>query len=78
MDAADLVREFDKAAERVFGFTRAEGAGNELAELIIPPALRKKTSARTRALLGGTIRAQSEGLGKGASFVIDLPLNRAD
>ncbi|MDQ2824081.1 MAG: PAS domain S-box protein [Verrucomicrobiota bacterium] len=42
MDAAGLVREFNPAAERVFGFSRAEVLGRELAQLIIPPALREK------------------------------------
>lgn len=42
IDATGRVREFNPAAERVFGFTRAEVVGQELAELIIPPALRGK------------------------------------
>ena len=42
IDAAGRVREFNPAAERVFGFTRAEVIGRELAELIVPPALRAK------------------------------------
>ncbi|CAN5141297.1 hypothetical protein BH20VER2_BH20VER2_01830 [soil metagenome] len=40
MDAAGLVREFNPAAERVFGYSRAEAVGRELAELIVPPPLR--------------------------------------
>ncbi len=42
MDASGRVREFNPAAERVFGFTRAEAVGKELAELVIPPALRER------------------------------------
>ncbi len=42
IDAAGLVREFNPAAEKVFGFTRAEALGKELAELIIPPRLRSR------------------------------------
>src|SRR5436190_11312656 len=42
MDAAGRVREFNPASERVFGFTRAEAIGKELAELIIPPRLRER------------------------------------
>jgi two-component system cell cycle sensor histidine kinase/response regulator CckA len=42
MDAAGVVREFNPAAERVFGYSRAEAVGKQLAELIIPPALRAK------------------------------------
>src|SRR5437868_6586937 len=36
------VLEFNPAAERVFGFTRADAIGKELAELIIPPRMREQ------------------------------------
>ena len=36
------VLEFNPAAERVFGYTRAQAVGQELAELIIPPELRER------------------------------------
>jgi two-component system CheB/CheR fusion protein len=42
MDATGRVREFNPASERVFGFTRAEAIGQELAELIIPPRTRER------------------------------------
>lgn len=42
MDASGRVREFNPAAERVFGFTRDEAIGKELAELIIPPRNRER------------------------------------
>jgi PAS domain S-box-containing protein len=42
IDSTGRVREFNPAAERVFGYTRQEAVGQELAELIIPPALRAK------------------------------------
>lgn len=42
MDATGRVCEFNPAAERVFGFKREEAVGRELAELIIPPALRER------------------------------------
>ena len=42
MDADGRVREFNPAAERVFGFTRAEAVGKELAELIIPERMREQ------------------------------------
>jgi two-component system, chemotaxis family, CheB/CheR fusion protein len=42
MDASGRVQEFNPAAERVFGFTRGEAVGKELAELIIPPRLRER------------------------------------
>jgi PAS domain S-box-containing protein len=42
MDATGQVQEFNPASERVFGFTRTEAVGKELAELIIPPRLRER------------------------------------
>ena len=41
MDEQGRVREFNPAAERVFGYSRSEALGRELAELIVPPALRE-------------------------------------
>jgi PAS domain S-box-containing protein len=41
MDASGIVREFNPAAERVFGYTRDEAVGKELAGLIIPPMMRE-------------------------------------
>ena len=42
MDADGRVLEFNPAAERVFGFTRSEAVGKELAELIIPSRMREQ------------------------------------
>jgi PAS domain S-box-containing protein len=42
MDGGGTVHEFSPAAERTFGYSREDAVGNELAELIIPPALRKR------------------------------------
>jgi two-component system, cell cycle sensor histidine kinase and response regulator CckA len=42
IDAKGCVREFNPAAERVFGFTRAEVVGQELAQLIIPTRMREQ------------------------------------
>lgn len=42
MDASGRVVEFNPAAERVFGFSREEAVGQELAELIIPVPLRER------------------------------------
>jgi two-component system cell cycle sensor histidine kinase/response regulator CckA len=42
MDAQGCVREWNPAAERTFGFSRAEAIGRELAGLIIPPELRER------------------------------------
>ncbi|MDQ4071334.1 MAG: PAS domain S-box protein, partial [Actinomycetota bacterium] len=41
MDHEGRVIEFNAAAERTFGYTRAEAMGREMAELIIPPSLRE-------------------------------------
>jgi len=42
MDTSDGAREFNLAAEHVFGFTRAEAVGHELADLIIPERMRDR------------------------------------
>ncbi|HEY1582814.1 MAG TPA: ATP-binding protein [Chthoniobacterales bacterium] len=42
MDAEGFVREWNPAAERTFGHSRAEAVGRELAALIIPPDLRER------------------------------------
>jgi two-component system, chemotaxis family, CheB/CheR fusion protein len=42
MDATGRVQEFNPASERVFGFSRSEAVGKELAELIVPPRLRER------------------------------------
>ena len=40
MDADGMVIEFNAAAERTFGYTKAEAIGRALDDLIIPPSLR--------------------------------------
>ena len=40
MDDAGLITDFNPAAERTFGYRRAEVLGSELADVIIPPAFR--------------------------------------
>jgi two-component system, chemotaxis family, CheB/CheR fusion protein len=42
MDANGRVLEFNAAAQRVFGYTREQAVGAELASLVIPPALRER------------------------------------
>jgi two-component system CheB/CheR fusion protein len=51
MDAAGRVLEFNPAAERVFGYTRDQAVGQELASLIIPPALRDRHRSGLRRYL---------------------------
>ena len=45
MDADGIVIEFNAAAERTFGYTKAEAIGRALADLIIPPPLRDAHTA---------------------------------
>ena len=42
IDANGRVQEFNPASERIFGLTRSEADGKDLAELIIPPRLRER------------------------------------
>ena len=42
MDQEGIVREWNPASERVFGYPRAEAVGQPLADLIIPPSLRER------------------------------------
>jgi two-component system CheB/CheR fusion protein len=51
MDSTGEIIEFNPAAERVFGYTRAEAVGRELAGLIIPEALRERHRAGLRRFL---------------------------
>ncbi|MEN3368508.1 MAG: hypothetical protein V7609_651 [Verrucomicrobiota bacterium] len=51
MDSSGRVVEFNPAAERVFGFTRADAVGQELAELIIPSSLREMHRAGLKRYL---------------------------
>ena len=44
MDHAGLITEFNPAAERMFGYSRDEAIGRELAELLIPRELRDQPS----------------------------------
>ena len=51
MDATGQIIEFNPAAERVFGHTRAEAVGRDLADLIIPEAFRERHRAGLRRFL---------------------------
>ncbi|MGI8820263.1 MAG: ATP-binding protein [Chthoniobacterales bacterium] len=71
MDADGTVREFNPAAERVFGYGRDEAVGRELAELIIPCSLRE----RHRAGLAHYLRT---GEGPVLGRRIEIPAMRKD
>ena len=51
MDATGQIIEFNPAAERVFGHTRAEAVGRDLADLIIPESFRERHRAGLRRFL---------------------------
>ncbi len=41
-DQHGIIQEFNPAAERTFGYTRAEAVGRDMADLIVAPALRER------------------------------------
>jgi len=71
MDHQGRVIEFNPAAERTFGYDRAEAMGREVADLIIPPALRE---AHRRGLAGYLATGEGPVLGRR----LELPAVRAD
>jgi PAS domain S-box-containing protein len=57
MDHRGIVVEWNPAAERTFGWRASEAVGRELAELVVPPALRERHRAGlARYLAGGEPR----------------------
>ncbi len=83
MDAGGIVRDFNPAAERTFGYGRDEAVGRELAELIIPPDLRAAhRAALARHLETGESRIlgrrlELSGLRKdGSAFPVELTVTR--
>lgn len=71
MDEAGDVTEWNRAAERTFGWTREEAVGRELAELIIPPELREQHRVGLALFL-------SEGHGPVLDRRIELPAQHRD
>ena len=57
MDAAGRIVEFNRAAEEMFGCARAQALGCSLADLIVPPRLRRPTSAGWNACGAAASRA---------------------
>jgi len=60
-DGSGQVVDWSRQAERLFGWTRAEAVGRELAELIVPERFRSQHRAGLSALAGG---APARALGK--------------
>jgi PAS domain S-box-containing protein len=71
MDADGMVIEFNAAAERTFGYTKAEAIGRPLADLIIPPPLR---AAHAAGLARYLVTGQGPLLGK----LIEITAVRSD
>jgi PAS domain S-box-containing protein len=83
MDSDGLVRDWNPAAEDVFGFSWHEAVGQELAELIIPPAYRaahRTAFARYQETRQPTIldrRLELSGLRQdGSEFPLELTVTR--
>ena len=61
MDHAGHVVEWNPAAEHTFGWSAAEAAGREMAELIVPPSLRARHRDGLARYLAGGDRSCSTG-----------------
>ena len=85
MDSTGRVVEFNPAAERTFGYTRAEAIGHELADLIIPPVLRdshrvgllRYLSTGEGTVLGQHLELTAWRAGSG-EFPVDVTITRVD
>ena len=71
IDSAGLITEFNPAAEKTFGYSRAAALGKPLAELIVPPALRAQH-------LAGIERYRTTGVGPILGKRLELAAQRAD
>lgn len=85
MGADGIVLEWNPAAERTFGYTRADAVGRELAELIVPPGLRDAHRAGLRrhvatgehSLLGRRLEMTAV-RADGAELPVELTITRSD
>ncbi|HUQ92139.1 MAG TPA: PAS domain S-box protein [Bryobacteraceae bacterium] len=83
MDGEGLLREFNPAAEQMFGYERGQAIGQSLADLIVPPHLRE---AHRRGLANYLATGQACVLGKrieidamrkgGSAFPVELAILR--
>jgi PAS domain S-box-containing protein len=83
IDGRSRVLEFNPAAERTFGYPRAEAIGRDIAELIIPPALRARhREGFSRLLATGEPRVLDRRLeltgmrADGSEFPVELTITR--
>jgi PAS domain S-box-containing protein len=75
VDHRGFVLEFSRAAESTFGYRRADVLGRELAELIVPPAVRE---AHRRALGRWTADGPGDGAGALLGQRLEVEAMRAD
>lgn len=71
IDSADCIVEFNPAAERMFGYSRADVVGQKLADTLVPPRLRE-------AHLRGMTHYLDTGEGPVLGKKVLLPATRAD
>jgi diguanylate cyclase (GGDEF)-like protein/PAS domain S-box-containing protein/excisionase family DNA binding protein len=83
IDAYGIVLEFNPAAERMFGYSRAEAIGEDMAELIIPPARREAHRGGLKRLLdGGADRVLDQRIefeaqrADGSTFPVEIAITR--
>jgi diguanylate cyclase (GGDEF)-like protein/PAS domain S-box-containing protein len=85
IDGEGRVLEFNPAAERTFGYSRADALGRDMADLIIPPALRERhrngfsryiTTGETK-VMGRRLELTAMRRG-GEEFPIELTTTRTD
>lgn len=85
MDGNGRVIDFNPAAERTFGYTRTEATGRELAELIVPPALRdahrhglaRHLATREAKVLGRRVELTAV-RADGTELPVELTITRSD
>jgi diguanylate cyclase (GGDEF)-like protein/PAS domain S-box-containing protein len=75
IDHRGRVLEFNNAAEEIFGYSREEALGRELAALIVPPAMRE---AHRRGLARWTADGPTDGAGGILDTRIELTAQSAD
>ena len=83
IDSGGRIVEFNPAATRVFGFSREEALGRELAELIVPPRLRDRHRAALRhsgephdsRILGQRLEMPAL-RADGSEFLVELAITR--
>lgn len=85
IDAAGRIVEFNPAAEKTFGYRRADAIGGHMAELIIPPSLRARhREGFARLLETGNpryvdMRLELTGMrADGGEFPVELTITRID